>query len=82
MHFYNSMLEPHFSIKMRPIVKALQDLWPAGLSWPIVFCDMVGEEEETPEMFEGQEYIKAAHSKCNHEEAKKAVCHTYQYSTQ
>ena len=56
-------------------METLQDFWPAGLSWPIVLCDVAGEEE-TLEVSEGQEYTKAAHSKCNHEEAKKAVCHT------
>ena len=58
----------------RDPVVALQNFWPAGLRCPIVFCDMVGEEGETPGLSEDEEDKKTEpSSKCNLEEAKKAV---------
>ena len=91
--FYKGMLEPDHSIKKRSRVVALQDFWPAGLSCPIVFCDIIGKEgvreisakKNESERFQrsgfsrGQKGGKASpHSKCNPEEANKAVsCYCY-----
>ena len=47
----------------RPVVEALRDLWPAGNDYPIVLCDVVGEESSN----------RDDHSKCNTDEATKVV---------
>ena len=62
-------------MKNRLPVKVLSNFWPAGKYWPLVFCDVDGNEKEMHGVSEGQENIKPdQHSKCNPEEAEIAVC--------
>ena len=70
------MLKPDRSVENRIPVAALQKFWPAGQNCPVVFCDVIGKEGETPGLSEGQEDRKTdPHSKYNPKEAKKAVCY-------
>ena len=85
-HFYESVLQADDSVMRRRIVEELRNFWPAGSSCPIVFCDMVGKEKEFLSSSEkanitvkqGLERRRSRktdpHSKCNPEEADKAVC--------
>ena len=65
-------------------MKELRNFWPAGIHCPIVFCDVVEDEEflgssEKPKITvkHGLERRRGRktdpHSKCNPGEAKKAV---------
>ena len=67
-------------------MEELRNFWPARINCPIVFCDMVGKENEflsssekanitVKHGFERRRGRKTdPHSKCNPDEAKKAVC--------
>ena len=44
--FYNNKLRADDSVKKRPPVTALRNVWPAGPRWPILFCDVIEEEKE------------------------------------
>ena len=81
--FYESVLQADDSVMGRKIVEELSNFWPEGISCPIVFCDMVGKEKEFLSssditVKQGLEHRRGRktdpHSKCNPEEAKKAVC--------
>ena len=76
-HFYDDKLQADKSVKQRPTEPALQGFWPRGVKWPIVFCDVVGEEGERSSVAgDGHRQGKTdPHSKCNHKEAEKAVSH-------
>lgn len=76
-YFYKGKLRPDPSVNQRPPVKALQGFWPKGNDWPIVFCNVVGKEEERSDVV-GESHKQGKtdpHSKCNPREAEKAVSH-------
>ena len=70
--FYEGKLITDESVKRRPSNGAMEDFWPRGNEFPIMFVDVVGDEEignaETSETKVGED------SKCNAKEAKLVVC--------
>lgn len=65
-----SLLQWHPSLDL--ITQSLPNESPAGhaCTFPIVFCDVVGKEGETPWLVWRSERNPCAHSKCNTGEAK------------
>ena len=73
LYFYDGCLKADKSLKDRPIPgRSMNRFWPQGGRLPIVFCNVVGREEESS----GSEIDKNKidpHSKCNKKEAEKVV---------
>ena len=71
--FYDGCLKADPSLEDRPIPgRSMEQFWPQGENFPIVFCNVVGREEEAL----GSEIDKKKidpHSKCNKQEAEKVV---------
>ncbi len=58
----------------------LEGFWPAGPRYPIVFCDIIGEEtQEETGTIDGKKV--GIESKHNHTEAKKAVSRMLSFFT-
>ena len=72
-HFYNGCLKADKSLEDRKTPgRSMEWFWPQGEKLPIVFCNVVGREEESS----GSEIDKRKidpRSKCNKQEAEKVV---------
>ena len=72
--FYDGDLVADKSLKTRSVPgKSMDQFWPRGKNWPIVFCNVVGEEKETKDYKSMEGARVDSHSKHNHTEADKAV---------
>ena len=79
LYFYNGCLKADQSLKNRQIPgRSMEQFWPRGERLPIVFCNVVGQEEGLSGVETGKEKIDP-HSKCNKQEAEKVVSINHQF---
>ena len=72
--FYKGYLVADESLKTRTVPgKSMDKFWPHGKDRPIVFCNIVGEEEESKDYRNVDGARVDSHSKHNLMEAEKAV---------
>ena len=73
LYFYDGCLKADKSLEDRKTPgRSMERFWPQGEKLPIVFCNVVGREEELSYVETGKEKIDP-HSKCNKQEAEKVV---------
>lgn len=72
--FYDDKLQtdPSVAVKYRQLLDRLNEFWPGGRDKPLLFCNVVGEEEENHTGHRGTARV-GLESKRNCEEAKKIV---------
>ena len=72
--FYEGELKADDSVQRRePLRKDMDNFWPQRNDCPIVFCNIVGKEEDYKAHKRVHSGRVDSHSKCNHQEAMKVV---------